>query len=268
MPVRVVNARRDAARPALLHLHGGGFLAGSSAFTLHDLQETCAALDCAAVSVDYRLAPETRWNGTLEDAYAALRWLYDHADELGAHPARIAVVGESAGGGLAALLAITARDRGEVPVAFQCLTYPMLDDRTVGRSFAPQIGRVVWTPQGNRFAWASFLGMAPGGDGVPAMAVPARTANLAGLPPGFIGVGGLDLFFNEDADYANRLNAAGVVAELHAVPGAFHGFDAIVPAAPVSRAFVAARIDALRRGLPLVGVPAQPLAGPPPDDDN
>lgn len=252
--VRIVNARADAARPGLLHVHGGGFIAGSSAFTLRDLQETCAALDCAAVSVDYRLAPETRWNGSLEDVYAALKWLHGHADELGVHPERIALVGESAGGGLAALLAIAARDRGEVPVAFQCLTYPMLDDRTVTRRFPPQIGRLVWTPQANRFGWASFLGTAPGGTGVPNAAVPARTPDLAGLPPAFIAVGALDLFFDEDSDYAKRLNAAGVMAELYAVPGAFHGFDMIAPTAPVSRRFAAARLDALRRGLPLVGV--------------
>jgi acetyl esterase/lipase len=260
--VRVVNARPDAARPALLHVHGGGFVAGSTAFGLRELQETCAALDCAAVSVDYRLAPETRWNGALEDVYAALKWLHGHALELGAHPERIAVVGESAGGGLAALLAIAARDRGEVPVAFQCLTYPMLDDRTVSRRFPPQVGRLVWTPQSNRFGWASFLGTAPGGAGVPAAAVPARTPDLAGLPPAFIAVGALDLFFDESADYAKRLNVAGVMAELHAVPGAFHGFDMIAPAAPLSQRFGAARLDALRRGLPLVGVSAPAAAGP------
>lgn len=258
--ILIVNARADAVRPAILHMHGGGFVAGSAAQGLADLQEICTQLDCVAVSVDYRLAPETRWSGSCEDTYAALKWLHDHAFELGAHPGRIAVMGESAGGGHAALLAILARDRGEVPVAFQCLTYPMLDDRTVTRKFLPHVGRLIWTPASNRFGWQSFLGVPPGGKAVPA-AVPARQADLAGLPPAFIGVGALDLFFDEDLDYAQRLTVAGVPAQLEAVPGAFHGFDLIVPKAGISTRFRAARIDALRRGL-------APVMAPHPDDSS
>ena len=253
----VVNARADALRPAILHTHGGGFVAGSAALGLAELQEICVALDCVAVSVDYRLAPEIRWTGSCEDTYAALKWLHDHAFELGAHPDRIAVMGEGAGGGHAALLAIMARDRGEVPLVFQCLTYPMLDDRTVTRKFVPHVGRVIWTPEANRFGWECFLGMAPAGKGVPAASVPARCTDLAGLPPAFIGAGALDLLFNENADYAQRLNVAGVPAQLAAVPGAFHEFDLVAPQAPVSAAFRATRLDALRRALALA-----PLTGP------
>lgn len=248
--VYVINASPEHKRPALLHTHGGGFVIGSAQSSIHDLQEICEALDCMAVTVEYRLAPETTYQGSIEDNYAALTWLHAHAAELGADPARIAVIGESAGGGHAALLAITARNRGEVPVAFQCLTYPMLDDRTgSSRATRPHIGQLIWTPASNRFGWGAFLGMAPGGPRVPARAVPARTVDLKGLPPAFIGVGSIDLFVDEDMDYARRLNAADVPTELIVVPGAFHGFDAIGAGTGIVQWFKTARLNALRTGL-------------------
>src|SRR4051812_36852077 len=128
--VVVVNARAGTTRPAILHTHGGGYVLGAARGDARPLQETAKALDCVCVSVDYRLAPETRWQGSTADNYAGLKWLYDHARELGADRSRIAVMGESAGGGHAALLALMARDRGEVPLVLQVLVYPMLDDRT------------------------------------------------------------------------------------------------------------------------------------------
>ena len=192
------------------------------------MQELCAKLDCVAVSVDYRLAPETTYAGSVEDNYAGLKWLHSNAATIGADPAKIAVMGESAGGGHAALLAITARDRGEVPICYQCLIYPMLDDRTgTSRKVPPHVGTLIWTPAQNYFGWESFLGTTPGKARAPKNAVPARVADLKGLPPAFIGVGTLDLFHDEDVDYAQRLNAAGINAELIVVPGAFHGFDGI-----------------------------------------
>lgn len=249
--VYVVNAKPGAARPAILHTHGGGFIAGSAQVSVANLQSLCKELDCVAVSVEYRLAPETTWVGSLEDNYAGLKWLHANAAALGADPARIAVMGESAGGGHAALLAITARDRGEVPVSFQCLTYPMLDDRTGStRPVPPHVGNLIWTAQMNRFGWESFLGTRPGGRSVRG-GVPARVANVAGLPPAWIGVGSIDLFHDEDVDYAQRLNAAGVPTELIVVPGAFHGFDNPLLASKLSRWFVTARTNALRRGLGL-----------------
>lgn len=246
--VHVINARAGTGRPAIVHMHGGGYILGNATMNYADLQEICQALDCIAVSVDYRLAPETTYAGSIEDNYAALKWVHSNAAELGVDPARIAVMGESAGGGHAAILAIIARDRGEVPLAFQCLIYPMIDDRTGStRNPAPHIGRLLWTRERNASGWRMFLGMAPGGAKVPAFAAPARVANLAGLPPAFIGVGSLDLFYDEDVDYAQRLNAAGVTAELIVVPGAFHGFDAAQ--VPVAKRFRAAKVDALRRAL-------------------
>lgn len=246
--VYLINAKPGQARPAILHMHGGGYVMGSAEASIGEVQTLCKALGCAAVTVEYRLAPETTYAGSLEDNYAALKWLYGNAGALGVDPKRIAVMGESAGGGHAALLAIAARDRGEVPVAFQCLIYPMLDDQAgTSRRPPPHVGKLLWTPERNRFGWRSFLGREPGGPAVPAAGVPARLANVAGLAPAFIGVGSLDLFHDEDVDYAQRLNAAGVPTELIVVPGAFHGFD-MMPA-PISQWFTAAKLDALRRGL-------------------
>lgn len=248
--VYVVNAGAQGARPAILHIHGGGFIVGSASSSIRPVQEMCKALDCVAVTVEYRLAPETTYKGSIEDNYAALKWLHDNASRLGVDPKRIAVYGESAGGGHAALLAITARDRGEVPVAFQCLVYPMLDDRTgSSRPTSPLVGQLLWTAASNRFGWESFLGMRPGTASVPKQAVPARQENLSSLPPAFIGVGSTDLFVDEDVDYAQRLNNAGVPAELIVVPGCFHGFDVMPVKTKIGTWFTDAKMNALRRGL-------------------
>ncbi|MEY4270681.1 MAG: hypothetical protein RLZZ58_1897 [Pseudomonadota bacterium] len=248
----IVNARPGTSRPAILHTHGGGYVIGSAESSVAALQDLCQKLDCVAVTVEYRLAPETTFAGSIADNYAGLKWLHANAAELGADPARIAVMGESAGGGHAALLAITARDRGEVPVAFQCLIYPMLDDRTgTSRPVPPHVGTLVWTAAQNRFGWDAFLGAKAGGARVPKGAVPARVASVKGLPPAFIGVGTLDLFHDEDVDYAQRLNAAGIAAELVVVPGAFHGFDGIsmMAALPLGQWFMQVKLNALRRGF-------------------
>lgn len=179
---------------------------------------------------------------------------------MGADRARIAVAGESAGGGHAAILAIAARDRSEVPVLFQSLVYPMLDDRTGSTSNpAAHIGTFFWTRELNRFGWTSFLGKAAGSRTVPAGAVPARVENLIGLASAWIGVGAIDLFVDEDIDHAKRLIAAGVPTELVVVPGAPHGFD-FVQAASISKQFTLARYNALARAFgvkQLEAVPAQ-----------
>ncbi len=245
--VYLINAKPDKLRPAIIQTHGGGFVAGTARNALRDMQELAVQLDCMVASVDYRLAPETRYTGSIEDNYAALRWVHNNAATLGVDTKRIAVMGESAGGGHAALLALTARDRGEVPLCYQMLIYPMLDDRTGStRPVGPNIGKIIWTAESNRFGWECFLGQKPGGRRVPAAAVPARVANLAGLPPAFIGVGGIDLFVDEDIDYAKRLADASVPTELIVVPGAFHGFDAIGSATGISRRFNEAKIAALK----------------------
>ncbi len=249
--IYIVNAKAGASRPAILHTHGGGYVIGSAESSVRQLQELCTKLDCVAVSVEYRLAPETTYAGSIEDNYAGLKWLHANAASVGADPAKIALLGESAGGGHAALLAITARDRGEVPVCFQCLIYPMLDDRTgTSRAVQPWVGTLVWTPERNYFGWECFLGTKPGKAKAPKGAVPARVLDLKGLPPAFIGVGTLDLFCDEDVDYAQRLNNAGVPAELIVVAGAFHGFDGIsrLIKAPLGDWFENVKFAALKRG--------------------
>jgi len=220
--------------PCILHIHGGGYIAGSP--DAHEDVHRAMALElgCVLASVDYRLAPETRAPGSVEDCYAALAWLVSEAATLGIDPARMSVMGESAGGGLAAALALLVRDRGEYQFTFQHLIYPMLDDRTCitddPNAFA---GEFIWTPDSNRFGWASLLGLPPGGADVSAYAAPARAIDLAGLPPTYIAVGALDLFVDENLEFARRLIRAGVPTELHVYPGAFHGFH-FNPAAGVT----------------------------------
>ncbi len=246
----------EKGKPLLLHMHGGGFMMiGPGWMPL--LQEIATDCHCVVVSVDYRLAPETHYPGSLEDNYAALKWVHAHAAELGIDRSRIAVGGESAGGTHAASLAIHARDRNkrdrnkkDVPICFQLLIYPALDDRTGSSHPAPPaIGHFMWTPSANRLAWSSLLGVPAGSSKVPAAAVPARVASVAGLPPAWIGVGAIDLFAEEDMEYARRLVHAGVATELLVVRGAFHGFDLLVPDAEVSKQFRVSWKSALRKAF-------------------
>jgi acetyl esterase/lipase len=245
--IQLIGAgKADRLRPAVVHIHGGGFIVGRVGDMTAFCQRLAAELDCVVVNVDYRLCPETPFPGPVEDNYAALHWLSDNAETLGVDRNRIAVMGESAGGGLAAMLAIAARDRGEIPVCYQVLIYPMLDDRTGStRRVPPHIGTIGWDESGNRFGWTSFLGVPAGSTRVPAGAVPARVDDLAGLPPAFIGVGSIDLFVDEDLEYANRLIDARVPTTVRVVSGAYHGFDFIAPDARVSREFTAGWKSAL-----------------------
>ena len=236
------------ARPAILHFHSGGFVLGRADFSTAANAMLSAEFDCVVLSVDYRLAPETRFPGAVEDGYAALGWLFANANRLNIDVGRVAVAGESAGGGLAAALALMARDRGEYGLCHQQLVYPMLDDRTCNAEPAPPIGRHVWTPAANRFGWSALLGSEPGGEEVSCYAAPARAEDLSGLPPAFISVGGLDLFLDEDIAYARRLLSAGVPTELHVYPGAYHAFD-LIPDAPVSHQANDAARAALRRAF-------------------
>jgi acetyl esterase/lipase len=248
--VLLINARPGPARPIIVHTHGGGFTISSAAGSVPSLQAIARALDCVIVTIDFRNAPEARWDASLAETYAALLWTHRHAAELGGDPARIALLGESGGGGHAALLALTARDRGEVPIVFQALIYPMLDDRTGGTHPLPaHLGAFGWNAEFNQFGWRCFLGVEPGTAAVPAKAVPARYADLSGLPPTYIAAAALDLLALEDVEYARRLVEAGVPTELHLVPAAIHGFDLLAPHAAVSRRFTAAKIEALRQGL-------------------
>jgi acetyl esterase/lipase len=249
--VRVVvydAARRRRPSPALLWIHGGGMVLGRP----EQGHELCARwageLGLLVVSVDYRLAPEDPFPAGLEDCYAALTWVHEHAEELGVDPALVAVGGDSAGGGLAAALSQAARDRGGPAIRFQLLEYPMLDDRTVLQTDHQGRGTFVWTPTSNRFAWTAYLGRPPRPADAPEYAAPARTEDLSGLPPAWIGVGDLDLFHDEDVTYANRLRDAGVPCELDVVARMFHGADNFTKAG-TSRAFRDRMTAALASGL-------------------
>lgn len=246
----VINARAGGSRPAILHTHGGGHILGSARSEVGYYQVLAKALDCVAVTVEYRLAPETLYSGSIEDNYAGLRWLHAQADTLGVDRTRIVAMGESAGGTHAALLALTARDRREIALAGQILIYPMLDDRTGSTVTPPNfVGAFGWTSNANRLGWSCFLGVPAGSDKAPVAGVPARRTDLAGLAPAYVAVGGVDLFVSEDIDYARRLNEAGVPTELLVLPGAFHGFDRVVPDAAISRRFTEAKMAALRKAF-------------------
>lgn len=248
--LRIYRPRNsNGVLPAILHIHGGGFVTGSAA--MMDAIHRPLSLDqnCVVVSVDYRLSPETRFPGAVEDCYAALAWLLAQAAIVGVDPGRIGVMGESAGGGLAAALALLARDRREYGLAFQHLIYPMLDDRTcVTGDRHPHTGEFIWTPHNNYFGWSALLGVAPGSAGVSCYAAPARANDLRGLPPTYISTGALDLFLEEDIDYAKRLMRHGVPVELHVYPGAFHAFD-LAPDAAVAANARRHSANALKRFL-------------------
>jgi enterochelin esterase family protein len=239
-----------AAVPALLWIHGGGYVAGNPEWDDWQVKKMVDAIGCVVVSVDYRLAPETAHPGPVEDCYAALKWLQSQANELGVDATRIGIAGLSAGGGLCAALGLLARDRGEIALCFQAPLQPMLDDRHATDAYShPTAGQFVWKKEYNYFGWSALLGHAPGRKGVSHHAAAARAEDLRGLPPTYIAIGALDLFVEESIEYSRRLMRAGVPAELHLYPGACHGFNMLAPDANVSRAYHRDFIAALRRGL-------------------
>jgi acetyl esterase/lipase len=231
VPIRVHReTSAEGLRPCVYSLLGGGFVIGSYSMDDARFDQWCPALGIVGVSVEYRLAPEVHYPEPLEDCYRGLKWVYDHAVDLGVDANQIGVAGVSAGGGLAAGLTLLARDRGEVPVAFQLLDCPMLDDRQSTPS-SQMAGLAVWTKAANRFGWGAYLGDLHGSDDVPYTAAPARCTDLSGLPPSYVSVGTVDGFRDEDIDYAKRLNQAGVPCELHVYPGACHGYQMAVGSA-------------------------------------
>ena len=252
-PVRVLIYRPTEATGdllVLLWIHGGGHVFGRADWDGYSMKRIVGAAGCCVVSVDYRLAPETPFPGSVNDCHAALAWLHAHASELRIDAQRIGIAGVSAGGGLAAALGLMVRDRGGMKLRFQALLQPMLDDRTATVPCPyPLAGEFIWTNACNHFGWSALLGREPGGDDVSPYASPARAESLAGLPATFINVGALDLFVEESVDYARRLIRAGVPTELHVYPGACHAFQALAPACAAAQANDRDFITALARAL-------------------
>ena len=240
-------------RAALYHVHGGGMILGSAKDMQAAPSAIAAALHIPVISVEYRLAPESPVPGPQQDCLDGLAWLVANADELGIDPARIGIIGESAGGGLAAATALMARDTGGPKLAAQVLIYPMLDHRTGGEACRwnnRSTGEWVWNRAANQFGWEALRGNYPAEDARKGWFSPALADDLAGLPPTLLLTGSLDLFFDEDLDYARRLVDAGVPLELHSYPGAIHAFNMMAEAG-ISQAFNRDMVGGIARLLKL-----------------
>jgi len=248
IPIVVYEPPTPAPRGALLWIHGGGFIIGSGRNDPHGIGFS-EHVGCTVVSVDYRLAPENRYQAALSDCVGALNWIFDSASLLGVDPKRIAIGGASAGGGLTAGVSLYNRDHAGRDVAFQLLIYPMLDDRHDTPSGHAITHPTVWNRELSFKAWKMYLGDEYGTDSVSPYAAAARAQDLCGLPPALVTVGALDLFRDEDIEFAQRLMAAGVPTDLQVYAGMYHGAEMSVPEAVVSRRMRKEYRDALKRAI-------------------
>lgn len=239
----------DSGSPVLLWMHPGGYVIGSIAMDDMLCRQMSKAAGCHVVSIEYRLAPEHPYPAALDDCFTALQWLHHHGNEIGIDPRRIAVGGSSAGGGLAAALALRARDEGDATPCFQLLIYPALNDSNTEQASERIPDNLFWSRENALIGWQAYLEGKQGSDDVPAYAAAIRAQDLGGLPPAHIACGALDMFVRDCTDYANALIDAGVATSLSIYPGAFHAFDAFAPDARVSKRFVADRTGALRRAF-------------------
>jgi acetyl esterase/lipase len=250
LPIRIYRPRTAiGALPALYWMHGGGMVMGSVDLDDALLADAVDRFGFAAISVEYRLAPEYPDPIPIKDCYAGLCWVSARGAMLGIDPERIAVGGASAGGGLAAGLALLARDRSGPNIAFQLLLEPMLDDRSITFSSTQYDRTTLWDRNDNQWGWNALLGERIGTNQVSHYAAPARVADPQGLPAAFIDVGAVETFRDECVDYAMRLAAAGVPTEFHMYSGAFHGFDLIAPESWTARRAWYLRWSALTRAL-------------------
>jgi acetyl esterase len=251
VPIRIYRPEQPVAPAAVYDVHGGGFIMGDLEIDHARNLVLARELGVVVVSVEYRLAPETPFPGPLEDVYAGLVWTAEHAAELGVDPQRIAIHGSSAGGGLAAGLALLARDRGGPRIAFQYLGVPELDDRLSTPSMTAFTDTPIWNRPNAVISWDAYLGRGvPGTDGVSPYAAPARATDLAGLPPAYVSVMHFDPLRDEGIGYALAMLAAGVTVELHLFPGTFHG-SGLAPHAAVSQRESAETVGVLRQALAL-----------------
>jgi acetyl esterase/lipase len=248
--IRIYRPEKPAGLlPALLWIHGGGYVLGDIEQEDFTTKQLSLAGECLVVSVEYRLAPENPFPAPLDDCYTALKWLSSHTRELKVDSSRIAIGGASAGGGLAAGLAILARDRAELKIMFQLLVYPMINDCNTAPASESLPDSLFWTRENNLMGWRAYLGCQPGSKEISCYAAASRATKLEGLPPAYITVGDIDLFALEDIDYARRLIQSGVSTELHVYPGGCHAFDMMAPGADISRRFNADIYRALKHKL-------------------
>jgi acetyl esterase/lipase len=243
--------RKNEKLPAVFWIHGGGFVLGHPDGDDGLCECFVKEINCVVVSINYRLAPEHPYPAAIEDCYAGLKWTADYAEKLKIDASRIVIAGASAGGGLTAALALMARDRGEIKVAFQAPLYPMIDDRNITPS-SYEINEenipTAWNREANVAAWNMYLRNNTDGEVSP-YAAPARAKDLSGLPPAYTFIGLLDPFRDETIEYVARLAQAGVPVEFHLYPGCFHGFDSIFNDVEISRQARNQFISALSRGL-------------------
>jgi acetyl esterase/lipase len=235
--------------PCVYYLHGGGMIMGNNRTGIQVPLSWALEFGTVIVSAEYRLAPEYPDPIPVEDCYAGLLWLYEHAPEIGVDRSRVVVAGSSAGGGLAAGVTLLARDRGGPRTIGQILMSPMLDDRTHRELSGELVDVEIWDRISNNTGWDALLGFRRGGPDVTPYSSPSRATDLANIPSAFLDAGSAELFRDEVVDYAVRLWRAGTQAELHVWPGAFHAFDTIVPHAALSVACAQSRAAWLGRLL-------------------
>ncbi len=242
--------RTGAKLPAMLWIHGGGYVLGHPDMDDVLCERFVQAAKCVVVSVDYRLAPEHPYPAAIDDCYAGLTWMTGEAESLGIDLDRVAIAGASGGGGLTAALALMARDKGGPALIFQMPLYPMIDNRNISvSSHEITADNATWNRTNNLAAWSMYLGEGTDASEVSPYAVPSRAESLAGLPPTYTCVGQVDLFRDETIEYVTRLAQEGVDVEFHLYPGTFHSFEMIVPQAEVSQRASQSYVDAMARAL-------------------
>lgn len=241
--IHIFTPKQRKATGALLWIHGGGLVIGSAAQDQRRCMEFAERLGCVVVSVDYRLAPEYPFPAPLDDCLYAWNWLQNNAEERDIKKDHIIIAGQSAGGGLAACLVQRVHDQQDIQPIAQVLFCPMLDDRTINRHELDSPSHYLWNNKANRFGWRSYLGTKAGKTSVPRYGAAARRGDYGGLAPAWIGVGNVDLFYDESKVYAQSLQDSDVSVKLEVVPGAPHGFESLRANTPVAKKYIESALE-------------------------